>query len=278
MITQEHKEKLKKAVESGDKTYITVAFHQVIREEIGAYCDLGNAAYDYMNLAISHITAPSKVVVAPLQPSDPAPQPSSHMVAKTIAACASLFIIACISSLAGLLLGIVLSCLVSAGVAYMHLRCKKTQPEIAPSAASSEVKVEYDADTLIETADQIADGLKQAFRIVAEHSGAATPSGTTSQPPMHKEYLDVIRCLQSIYGRSSKYNEEAREYLQESIESILDQNYYDIVKFDGGNVNKFRVNRIIGTEAPRTTLPAIVYRKTGEVVQSGIIIAPPDFE
>lgn len=66
-------------------------------------------------------------------------------------------------------------------------------------------------------------------------------------------------------------NNETRIFLIKQITTVADSCNYDIVIFNEGNQNMFRINNQTKREQPHMASPSIVYRKTGKLILSGIV-------
>lgn len=269
MITEDHKELIRKAVLTKDKAVIDAAFQRVIQEEIGRISNISNVAQNYICELASFLKVPYKHEVT--LKNEAKNEESRKIDFKCVGMILIVFIaIAIISSEFGIVLGICLS-LVCAGGLYYHLQLSKTKNSSAPIKPEYFVVETADADDLVKLVDGFINKIKLLVDEVAIHDGSTTKP---DQLLLHECYPNVLKWFQNLYSDSLDFDEKMKEYMIKRIDKIMDSCYYDIILFEESNKNKFEINYNRNIDSPIMAAPAFIYSRTGKVILPGIVAIP----
>lgn len=90
--------------------------------------------------------------------------------------------------------------------------------------------------------------------------------------PLHVDYPNVLKWLQMVYADARFFSKPEKDYLLKRIKNIAYSIYYDVK--DSGDLEVFAKEVRADFKAPKQYFPAIIDRRTGEVVESGKIFIP----
>lgn len=274
MITTKHQQLLREAVETNEKEAINAVFQKVLREEIGAMRDISNITQDYLYKVAEQIAIPFKPEIRVLAESN---TDLKKVSLKNELVC----LIICLVALVGMtIIGAEVECGKTLGIClsfvivmalYFYTKTHPDKREINRRQPQIKIEEIVDADVLIDIANKVIGNLRNLVEELAHQ-------GSDSQPPtrlpLYECYPNILNWLQTIYSDCLDFDDRTKGYMLKRIEGIARQCYYDIVPYDGDNMNMFEINKEIGLEEPKMISPAVVYSKTGLVVLPGIIAVP----
>lgn len=264
MITEDHQVLIQEAVSTKKKATIDAAFQQVLQEEIEGIKRISNEIQkDFCKLA--------SLLIIPYKQENIIKDDDSNKLfvkktLKQVGIC--LFVLVAmtiIGSTFGKLLGILLS-IVGAGTLYYYLRLVDNKNISKEKECSLEETIE--ADVLLDLVDKFISNIKCLSDGLTQNNETTY---TNNNLPLHICYPNLVKWLQSLYCDSLNFDEETRIFLIKQITTVADSCGYDIVIFNEGNENMFRINNQTMREQPHMSSPSIVYRKTGKLILPGIV-------
>lgn len=131
-------------------------------------------------------------------------------------------------------------------------------------AVNAEKRVK-DAEELIAEKEEIIEGYKSELK-----------EEKLKSRPLHVDYPNVLKWLQMVYADARFFSKPEKDYLLNRIKNIAYSIYYDVK--DSGDINLFVKEVRADFKAPKQYLPAIIDRRTGEVVEPGKIFIPSFME
>lgn len=269
MITEDHKELIRKAVLTKDKAVIDAAFQRVLQEEIGRISKISNVAQNYICELASFLKVPYKHEVT--LKNEAKNEEPKKIDFKCVGVSLMVFItIAIVSSEFGIVLGICLS-IVCAGGLYYYLQLSKTKKSSAPIKPEDFIIETADADDLVKLVENFINKIKLIVNEVTMHDGSTTKP---VQLPLHECYPNVLKWFQNLYSDSLDFDAKTKEFIITRINRIMNNCYYDILLFEESNKSKFEVNYYEGIDAPIMAAPAFIYSRNGKVILPGIVTIP----
>ncbi|MBR4534375.1 MAG: hypothetical protein IKO85_07555 [Bacteroidaceae bacterium] len=98
----------------------------------------------------------------------------------------------------------------------------------------------------------------------------------TKALPLMDCYPNVIRWLQNLYVDSVELEEKQQDRIKRSVQTLLRQCYYEIVDYDGTNLEFFQTDRSSLVDATTQLAPAIVDSRSGKMVVPGSVLFTMD--
>ena len=98
----------------------------------------------------------------------------------------------------------------------------------------------------------------------------------TKALPLMDCYPNVIRWLQNLYVDSVELEEKQQDRIKRSVQTLLRQCYYEIVDYDGTNLDFFQTDRSSLVDTTTQLVPAIVDSRSGKMVVPGSVLFTMD--
>jgi hypothetical protein len=267
MINSEHQMMLREIVATQDKNRIDEVFHQVLYEELGTIKQINNEEQETLNSIFSLLSLPYKIINGSLitKKKNYLGKDELYFI---IANVISMLIVALISVI-NIICSFCFALFITIAL-FVFLRKRKSDLNDNNNINPVEMKYCINADDLISITENILSYIKHFFNVLKNPSDP-TP---TKFIPLHECFPNILSWLQTVYAESMDFGEHEKKYMLGRINSIAKQCYYEVILYDGNNMNMF-INTIDEhVKEPEMDMPAFIYKKTGKVILPGNLFIP----
>ena len=252
-------ENIQRALESNNMENVNEVVRIVLKDEI-RNIKAKELVLTRLSKAFDKMTVPLKIELSYPKESNKRERALITLTLLWLVACMIISAIARTS-----FIGAIVISLIFASATFLLYR-DKTKRE----SFESEIIIKSEAGDIVSQIQDVAHHLKEAL-------AEAEPDVNPSAPQPHSLYdsfPNVVRWLQNQYIDSDELGKNSQIRMRKSIKVLLDQCYYDIIDYDGTNIEMFKKEYSSHISETTQLEPTIIDTKTQTIVIKGSVLLP----